>query len=419
MDSRRRRLLRQKYLKEEEKLGKMSRGLSYDNDENNISDNDDYSMEDKERETSRFAPRVPKYKARTFKNILRDFDDPDFDERQNYVQDYQREEIVQETQNEPEEFTEQVQKTTTATVVDEPKDEAISDEVPYTRNEEEIKDETDEDDYLDDYNLATNETNDEDDTPDLPQDYQPQPVRRRKTLRQMESEALRRQAKGSEINGRRSNYNPYNGLQKTKTPRPIRWLAFSAFIMLAFFGGYYLCGGVLNLLHIQPGSNEQIELPADDSSLLTQNNTTQTTPNGTAATTTNSGDTKSLTVFVPKGGSLVSVSVEQKAVSSNEQMLKSILSVFLDNVKEVGLLSTSTDLTELWIAGDTVYLSMNKNFVSDLHRLNTTSATILMRGFLRTMNANMSSIKKLKVFVESQEITDTKPIDLTATWETM
>ena len=96
MDTRRRRLLRQKYLKEEERLGKMSRGLSYDN-------NDDSSEEDAENEGSRFAPHVPKYKARTFRNILRDYDDPDFDERQNYMQDYQREEIIPE---EPKDFVE-------------------------------------------------------------------------------------------------------------------------------------------------------------------------------------------------------------------------------------------------------------------------------------------------------------------------
>ncbi len=421
MDTRRRRLLRQKYLKEEERLGKMSRGLSYDN-------NDDSSEEDAENEGSRFAPHVPKYKARTFRNILRDYDDPDFDERQNYMQDYQREEIIPEepkdfveprhltaptqrknvpASSEPEELTEEIQ-------------EEVLEEKPINQDEaDELETESYENDYLDDFDFDNDEAKEEDDTAslDLPKDYQPQPIKRKKTLRQIEADERRRQKEASSLQGRRTDLHSYNELQKPKTPRPIRWLAFFAFIMLAFLGGYYICGGVLRIMNVQPSSEVQVEQQTTDNASLPEQ--PQETKSDTTASTQTTANVKSTTIFVPKGGSLVSITIEQKEASSNEQMLKGILGVYLDSVKEIGLLSTATELTEIWIGGDTLYLSMNQNFMSDLRRLSAQSATLLMRGFLRTINTNMSSVKKLKVFIDSQEIAITQPIDLTRVWEAM
>lgn len=433
MDTRRRRLLRQKYLKEEERLGKMSRGLSYDN-------NDDSSEEDAENEGSRFAPHVPKYKARTFRNILRDYDDPDFDERQNYMQDYQREEIIPE---EPKDFVEPRHLTAPTqrknapsspepeelTDTEAPETEEVQEEFQETIEEESInQDEADEletesyeEDHLDDFDFNNDEAEEEeeDDSPslDLPKDYQPQPIRRRKTLRQIEADERRRQKEASNLQDRRIGLRSYNESPRTKTPRPIRWLAFFAFIMLAFLGGYYICGGVLRIMNVQPSSEAQVEQQTTDNTSLPEQ--PQETKSDTTASTQASANVKSTTIFVPKGGSLVSINIEQKEASSNEQMLKGILGVYLDSVKEIGLLSTATELTEIWIGGDTLYLSMNQNFVSDLRRLSAQSATLLMRGFLRTINTNMSSVKKLKVFIDSQEITITQPIDLTKAWESM
>ncbi len=427
MDTRRRRLLRQKYLKEEERLGKMSRGLSYDS-------NDDSSEEDAENEGGRFAPHVPKYKARTFRNILRDFDDPDFDERQNYMQDYQREEILPE---EPKDFVEPRHLTVPTQrkkVLSSPEPEELEDEdvqeneefheealekEPINQDEaDELETESGEDDYLD-FDSDSEKMEEDDDTPslDLPRDYQPQPIRRKKTLRQIEAEERLRQKEASNLQSRRVGLRSYNDSQRTKTPRPIRWIAFFAFIMLAFLGGYYICGSVLNIMNVHPSNEAQIEQQAtDNSSLPGQQQETK----GTSTPLTQSiANVKSTTLFVPKGGSLVSVKIEQKEAPSNEQMLKGILGVYLDSVKEVGLLSTATELTEIWIGGDTLYLSMNQNFMSDLRRLSAKSATLLMRGFLRTINTNMSGVKKLKVFIDSQEITITQPIDLTKTWESM
>ncbi|MDO4219190.1 MAG: hypothetical protein Q4C78_04290 [Synergistaceae bacterium] len=443
MDSRRRRLLRQKYLQEEERLGKMSRGLSYD-DADNFDENE-------ESENSRSAARLPKYKARTFKNILRDFDDPDFDESQYFGQNYHREELRREEQKrqeeqgiqeeqeayqEPEKFVKPESPTSHATpteireekeIISEPQGYQDQDKPQKPEDElEETNHESDENDYLDDLDLDINIPNtvDEDDseTLDLPPDYKPLPLRRHKTLRYIDAETRQKQAeKNEKLQRIKASANQYNGLQEHKSPAIVRHLAFLAFIMLAFLAGYYLCGGVLHLTNFQPSSNQpQVEQQSDNVSVPGQNNVTQpVNPSDTTTTSPNNSAVKTYTIFVPKSGSLTPVNIEQKIASSNEQMLKGVLNLYLDSVKEVGLLSISTSLTEVWIAGNTLYLSMNQNFLSDLRRLNASNATILMRGFLRTVNTNMSSIKRLKVFVDSQEITDTKPIDLTSTWETM
>lgn len=419
MDSKRRRQLRQKHLEEEERLGKMSRGLSY-------MDNDDLDEETNDNKKSRFAHRTPKYKARTFKNILREFDDPDFDESQYFGQDYQREEMEEEA---------------TDTFIVSPKHDAAitkatkksdNEQIPNEdeNNQDEVEDVNDDaDNYLDDYDLDTDltktentesEEDDESENPDLPSDYQPQPIRRKKTLRQLEAEEMRKHDGSSSLRRAKTNSNQYYELPKSKTPAPIRWLAFIAFILLAFLGGYYLCGTLLDLFNIQPSSNIQVEQQVDTMPAQVQNTTEQRRQTDIAAIAPQNGsNVKTYTLFVPKEGSLTQVKIEQKIASSNEQMLKGILNAYLDSTKEAGLLSTNTELVELWIAGDTVYLSMNQNFVSAIKRLNVANATILMRGFLRTMNANMANIKKLKIFVDSQEITDSQPIDLTRDWETM
>ena len=426
MDSRRRRQLRHKYLEEEERLGKMSRGLAYE-------ENDDLNEETNENKNSRYVSHTPKYKARTFKNILRDFDDPNFDESQYYGQNYQREEIDQDIPEDPDSFivTPKHDAAIARTMHSKLDDEQIS--IPGNKIQdetEEIADKLEENNSPDDYEFDTDMTEtteteeDEDTVPlDLPSDYQPQPIRRKKTLRQMEAEERRRHTSDSRLREENTDFNTYKGLQKHRTPAPVRWLVFIAFIMLAFLVGYYICGGVLSLLNIQPGNNTQSEQQVNNNLLSEQGSSKdaeqQGTPEVVATSSQNSSNVKSHTIFVPKGGSLTSINVEQKPAPSNEQMLKGVLNAYLDSVKEVGLLSVNTELAELWIAGDTLYLSMNQNFVTDVKRLNATNATLLMRGFLRTINTNMSSVKKLKVFIDSQEITITQPIDLTRVWEAM
>ena len=378
MDTNRRRQLRRKYMDEEERLSQAHRGRPYEMGEN------DFDM-DLNEPAANYDPKLPKYKARTFKNILREFDDPDFDERQNYLQEYKREEI--------EEPSEEVQELPQ-------EEEEIFAEEETEELEEQYEEQIDEEEDYEPYSEPSEPAEEEEARYDFPSDYEPQPIRRKKTLRQMEREEIERRG------GVRTTHRSYENLQKPTAPRPIRIIAFVAFMILSFVLGYYICGGVFRLTNFSPTTTEE------------QASTTTASQQQTVASQT-TGVTNPATIFVPKDGSIVSTTIEQKGASSNEQMLKGVLSSCLTGIKEAGLLSLETELSELWISQDTLNLSFNQKFVTDMTKLKSQDAALVLRSILRTANTNLPRVRKLKIYSDLSPVTLTSPLDFTKPWENM
>ncbi|MDO5114935.1 MAG: GerMN domain-containing protein [Synergistaceae bacterium] len=123
------------------------------------------------------------------------------------------------------------------------------------------------------------------------------------------------------------------------------------------------------------------------------------------------------TIYVPNGDSFQSRSVEITGGGSREEDITKVLSMYIDSLKETKALDTSVAIAEVFQSGDWLYVDLTPSFLSSLKSQGKAKSATLLNGMLRTVEESFPPLKKIKFYVNSKEITDKNPLDLTQPWE--
>ncbi|MDY2985502.1 MAG: hypothetical protein SOR75_09250 [Synergistes jonesii] len=130
-----------------------------------------------------------------------------------------------------------------------------------------------------------------------------------------------------------------------------------------------------------------------------------------------SASNEKYTLYLPENGSLSRREVEINGAGTQEEIISKVLSIYIDSLKEKKILDTSVSTFDIFQGGDWLYMDMTPSFQSSLKALGRQKAELLLCGFVKTVQENFPPLKKIKFYVNSKEIKDQNPVDLSQPWE--
>ena len=104
------------------------------------------------------------------------------------------------------------------------------------------------------------------------------------------------------------------------------------------------------------------------------------------------------------------------AGATREDDMQKVLSMYIDSLKETKAMDTAVSVTNVFQSGEWLYVDMTAAFQSSIKKLGRDKAAQALNGMLNTMRDNFPPVKKIKFYVNSKEITEKTPVDLTTAW---
>ena len=136
-----------------------------------------------------------------------------------------------------------------------------------------------------------------------------------------------------------------------------------------------------------------------------------------AATEETAASNTKYTLYLPDGEGFQSRGIDITGGGTREEDIAKVMSMYVDSLKETKALDPAVSINEIFQSGDWLYLNMTPTFQSSLKSLGKAKAEKLLSGFTKTVQENFPPLKKVKFYVNSKEITDKNPVDLTQPWE--
>ncbi|OUO94128.1 GerMN domain-containing protein [Cloacibacillus sp. An23] len=247
------------------------------------------------------------------------------------------------------------------------------------------------------------------------QDEKPRKPRARRTLREreMEEEEEARSLRG----GRRrkamkradfddeDDYEDDDDYSRPRAPKIVRIFAWIALVVILFTCGYVATNYFFSWSDKKGG--ERIGNVYGSGAEITES----------AATAENAPSNAKYSIYVPDGSSFQTRSIEIKPGGTREEDIQKVLSMYIDSLKETKAMDTAAAVNSVFHGGDWLYVDMTPAFQSSIKKLGKEKAAQVLNGMLNTMRDNFPPIKKIKFYVNSKEITDKTPVDLTGPWE--
>ncbi|MCF0247879.1 MAG: GerMN domain-containing protein [Synergistes sp.] len=245
------------------------------------------------------------------------------------------------------------------------------------------------------------------------EEEQPAP-RRRRTLREREMEEeeearnARRIRKGARRPKDEDDYDPdFDDEPSPKAPRIVRIFAWIALMLILFACGYLATNYFFSWSDKKGG--ERI------GSVYGTGAEVKEAEKDAAAPVKETG-TK-FVLYIPKEQGFNSREVKLTAGNTREEDIKKLLTMYVDSLKETKSLAPATAINDIYQSGDWLYVDMTPSFQSSLKSLGRAGAERVLKGFTKTARENFEPIKKVKFYINSKEITDKNPVDLTQPWE--
>lgn len=263
-------------------------------------------------------------------------------------------------------------------------------------------------------------------------DYDAPAVRRRQTLREREEEeerlekeerlsrgragrhAAKEEYEEEEIprRGRRTppveeeeDGEEYYDEDRSKAPRIVRIFAWIALMVILFACGYVATNYFFSLSDKKGG--ERIgHVYGSGSEVKEEEKPKPAQPAG-----------KKYVIYIPESGSLSQREVEINESGTKESMISRLLSLYIDSLKEKKVLDTAVAVNDIFQGGDWLYMDVTPQFQSSLKNIGKQNAELLLCGLTRTVQDNFPPLKKIKFYINSKEIKDKNPVDLTKPWE--
>ncbi|MBQ9881432.1 MAG: GerMN domain-containing protein [Synergistes sp.] len=126
---------------------------------------------------------------------------------------------------------------------------------------------------------------------------------------------------------------------------------------------------------------------------------------------------KKYVICIPENGTLSQREVEINESGTKESMITRLLSVYIDSLKEKKVLDTAVAVNDIFQGGDWLYIDMTPPFQNSLKSIGKQNAELLLCGLTKTVQDNFPPLKKIKFYINSKEIKDKNPVDLTKPWE--
>ena len=121
-------------------------------------------------------------------------------------------------------------------------------------------------------------------------------------------------------------------------------------------------------------------------------------------------------IYVPDGQSFQTRAIELKPGATREDDMQKVLSMYIDSLKETKAMDPAVSVTNVFQSGEWLYVDMTAAFQSSIKKLGKDKAAQALNGMLNTMRDNFPPVKKIKFYVNSKEITEKTPVDLTTAW---
>lgn len=243
----------------------------------------------------------------------------------------------------------------------------------------------------------------------------PRAPRQRKTLREREMEEEEESRRTFRQRHRRDAEEDYEEPEDdgeyeepaSKAPKVVRFFAWAALLAILFAGGYLATNYFFSWSDKKGG--ERIGSVYGSGSEVKSAET--------AASADSASSNMKYTICVPEGGSFKRREVDITKGNTREEDIKKVLSMYVDSLKETKALDPSVSIDGVYQSGDILYLDMPASFLSSLKSIGQAKAEQVLNGFQKTAAENFPPITRIKFYVNSKEITDKKPLDLSKPWE--
>ena len=191
----------------------------------------------------------------------------------------------------------------------------------------------------------------------------------------------------------------------SKAPKVVRVFAWIALMIILFACGYLATNYFFNWSDKKGG--ERIGSVYGKGSEVQDSKASE----GTASSN------MKYTLYVPEGDGFQSRGIEITGGGTREDDIAKVLSMYVDSLKETKALDPAVSINEIFQSGDWLYINMTPSFQSSLKSLGKARAEQLLSGFAKTVQDNFPPLRKVKFYINSKEITDKNPVDLTQPWE--
>ena len=123
------------------------------------------------------------------------------------------------------------------------------------------------------------------------------------------------------------------------------------------------------------------------------------------------------TIYIPGDNGYEERAVEIAGSQTVEEDVSKVMSMYVDSLKETKAFDTNVAIGDIFRSGDWLYLDMNDAFQKSLKTMGKEKAQKVLGGFVRAARKNFPPAKKVKFYVNSREIKDKNPVDLSEPWE--
>ncbi len=240
----------------------------------------------------------------------------------------------------------------------------------------------------------------------------PQRPRARRTLREreMEEEEEVRSLRGSRKRNtmKRADFDEEDEYddeeQRPRAPKIVRVFAWIALVVILFTCGYVATNYFFAWSDKQGG--DRIGGVYGSGAEIAETATQQESAPSNAQ----------YSIYVPDGQSFQTRAIEIKPGGTREDDIQKVLSMYIDSLKETKAMDPAVSVTNVFQSGEWLYVDLTAAFQSSIKKLGKDKAAQALNGMLNTMRDNFPPVKKIKFYVNSKEITDKTPVDLTTAW---
>ena len=242
----------------------------------------------------------------------------------------------------------------------------------------------------------------------------PRSPRARRTLREreMEEEEEARSLRGSRKRkimkradfDEEDDYEDEDDYERPRAPKIVRIFAWIALVVILFTCGYVATNYFFAWSDKQGG--ERIGSVYGSGAEVAE----------TAAQQEPAPSSAQYSIYVPDGQSFQTRAIELKPGATREDDMQKVLSMYIDSLKETKAMDPAVSVTNVFQSGEWLYVDMTAAFQSSIKKLGKDKAAQALNGMLNTMRDNFPPVKKIKFYVNSKEITEKTPVDLTTAW---
>ncbi|MEG1642152.1 MAG: GerMN domain-containing protein [Synergistaceae bacterium] len=102
---------------------------------------------------------------------------------------------------------------------------------------------------------------------------------------------------------------------------------------------------------------------------------------------------------------------------TKEKNIYKLAEMYVNSLKETKTISRNVAIKNIFINGDWIYVDFTKDLEQSLKTATAKDGTLFVTGLLKTIKENFAPVRKIKIYIDSNESAMKTPIDITQPWE--